>query len=130
MSPPIYIVLLRRPRRNDRRTDPFYEFGSFGLTGCHRKNILNPKKAIQRLSGARLAFLQGGSEGARLICLTPPVEVRLAGTAQRARCEGDKNCPSGRFLKYSDAPVITDIDQVSLLLRTVHRVNRSGQIGE
>src|SRR5258708_5248015 len=28
---PIFMVWLRRPRKSDRRTDPFYEFGSFGL---------------------------------------------------------------------------------------------------
>jgi hypothetical protein len=71
----VFIVHLRRPRsKSDPRSDPFWEFGSFGLTGCHARNLMNPKNT-DRLSGARLAFAQGGPEGTRLVHLTPPVRV-------------------------------------------------------
>jgi hypothetical protein len=43
MSNQVFVVMLRRPRKNDRRSDPFWEFGSFGCTGCHGKNLLHPK---------------------------------------------------------------------------------------
>jgi hypothetical protein len=54
--------MLRRPRKNDRRTDPFWELGSFGCSGCHGKNLLHPKNC-QISNGDRLAFVQGGKGG-------------------------------------------------------------------
>ncbi len=69
----VYFVHLRRPRNlNDQRADPFYEYGSFGCTGCHSKNLLHPRHA-EKLNGARLAFVQGGNLGSRLVFLTPPI---------------------------------------------------------
>ena len=73
MSARLFIVMLRRPRKDDPRTDPFWEFGSFGCTGCHGKNLLHPKNCQIR-NGARLAFVQGGQLGARLLLITPPVK--------------------------------------------------------
>lgn len=73
MSDRLFIVMLRRPRKNDPRTDPFWEFGSFGCTGCHGKNLLHPKNCQIR-NGDRLAFVQGGQLGARLVFVTPPVK--------------------------------------------------------
>jgi len=76
----VVIVHLRRPRGRekypgDKRSDPFWEFGSFGLTGCHGKNLLHPNRMYE-LRGARLAFAQGGKLGMRLVYVTPPVRVR------------------------------------------------------
>jgi hypothetical protein len=62
--------MLRRPGKNDRRTDPFWEFGSFGCTGCHEKNLLHPMNCQIR-NGDRLAFVQGGKCGLRLLLVTP-----------------------------------------------------------
>jgi hypothetical protein len=73
MSDRLFIVMLRRPRKDDPRTDPFWEFGSFGCTGCHRKNLLHPKNCQIR-DGDRLALVQGGQLGARLLLVTPPVK--------------------------------------------------------
>jgi len=72
---PIIIVCLRRPSADqwERRTDPFWEFGSFGCTGCHSKNLMNPKR-LDELEGCRMAFAQGGPLGFRLVHLTPPVQ--------------------------------------------------------
>jgi len=77
VEPKVIIVNLRRPKLKDRdemKTDPLWEFGSFGCTGCHKRNLMNPNK-IHLLQGARLAFAQGGDEGFKLIHLSPPVET-------------------------------------------------------
>jgi hypothetical protein len=69
----MFIVMLRRPRnKRDARTDPFWEFGSFGCTSCHQRNLLHPKNC-QIKAGDRLAFVQGGHLGPRLLLVTPPV---------------------------------------------------------
>ena len=50
----IVIVMLRQPRLEDpseMRTDPLWEFGSFGCTGCHRKNLMNPEEADRAQRG-------------------------------------------------------------------------------
>ena len=45
-KPDIFFVHLRRPKNSgDQRADPFYEFGSFGCTGCHSWNLLHPRNA-------------------------------------------------------------------------------------
>src|ERR1035438_6995686 len=63
----VFIVHLRRPKSKcDPRSDPFWEFGSFGMTGCHASNLMNPRNA-QNLECARLAFVQGGPKGMRLV---------------------------------------------------------------
>jgi len=87
MNDRLFIVMLRRPRKDDPRTDPFWEFGSFGCTGCHGKNLLHPKNC-QICNGDRLAFVQGGQLGARLLLVTPPVErVDHAGGDPKGRVE-------------------------------------------
>lgn len=87
MSARLFIVMLRRPRKNDPRTDPFWEFGSFGCTGCHKNNLLHPKNCQIR-NGDRLAFVQGGHLGSRLMLVTPPVvRVDHAGGRPKGRVE-------------------------------------------
>ncbi|MBE7448173.1 MAG: hypothetical protein HS111_04610 [Kofleriaceae bacterium] len=101
MNTPVIIVHLRRPRAGDRRTDPLYEFGSFGLTGCHQSNLL----ADQAAAGARLAFAQGGDLGFRLVMLTPPIDVRPLAHVREARWK-----PADMPLRYDVAPVLIDND--------------------
>lgn len=91
------IVLLRRPGKNDPRTDPFYEFGSFGITGCHGANLLRDGFAV----GYRLAFVQGGPLGFRLVMLTPPVEVRDYPNGREAVWS-----PVAMPLRYDHAPLL------------------------
>lgn len=87
MSDRLFIVMLRRPRKDDPRTDPFWEFGSFGCTGCHAKNLLHPKNCQIR-NGDRLAFIQSGQLGARLLLVTPPVKrFDHAGGSPKGRVE-------------------------------------------
>ena len=48
----VFFVVLRQPRsKEDLRSDPFWEYRSFGRTGCHGRNLLNPKTAAKRLDG-------------------------------------------------------------------------------
>ena len=94
----VIFVLLRRPNQNDKketRPEPFYEFGSFGCTGCHKKNLMNPKK-IEQLKGVRLAFAQGGPEGFKLIQLTRPVKFEK----YRNCCELKWKPDGAKFFKY------------------------------
>jgi hypothetical protein len=100
----VVIVHLRKPnlrKADEMRSDPFYEFGSFGCTGCHNKNLMNPKK-IKELDGVRLAFAQGGPEGFKLIQLTPPVTHKK----HKYRCELKWKPNRARFFKYQNAPLL------------------------
>ncbi len=116
----VIIVHLRRPGKDDARTDPFWEFGSFGLTGCHKNNLLNPEK-IHELEGARLAFAQGGRDGFRLIFVTPPISAIAHSSLAEARWQ-----PSSMPLKYNQAPILvanngTMIAGMQEALRAVRR---------
>lgn len=99
-APNIFFIHLRRPGSNDPRIDPFYEFGSFGRTKCHWKNIFHPRHAAE-LDGARLAFVQGGPDGSRLVFLTPPVNVVVGSSNCEARW-----APTEMPFKYSEAPIL------------------------
>ena len=122
----VIVVHLRRPNRGDpdeMRTDPFWEFGSFGCTGCHAKNLLNPRRAHE-LSGARLAFAQGGPEGFRLIKLTPPVNV--INHSNRAELRWS---PHAMPFRYAEAPLLidnegqTDFPSIGSMLSDVNRLS-------
>jgi hypothetical protein len=65
-----------------------------------RQRNMNPSKA-ERLSGVRLAFAQGGPLGARLVYLTPPVEIKR----HRDRVEAVWSHPKMPF-RYSSAPIL------------------------
>jgi hypothetical protein len=117
-EPKIFFVHLRRPRRNDQRSDPFYEFGSFGCTGCHSSNLLHKNRAA-KLKGARLAFVQGGKLGSRLVLLTPPIAVVKK---WKEHCEKKRKWISIREVRwkpmdmpftYTEAPVLVSNDGYS-----------------
>jgi hypothetical protein len=118
MTAPVIIVHLRRPRSGDPRTDPLYEFGSFGLTGCHRRNLLAGRVA----AGCRLAFAQGGHLGFRLVMVTPPVDIRELAYVREAFWS-----PGAMPLRYETAPLLidndgtSDVDGVHELLDGVNR---------
>lgn len=101
----INLVMLRQPRRNDpneMRTDPLWEFGSFGCTRCHRRNLMNPKKLIE-LEGRRLAFVQNGPLGFKLVHVTPPVSVCHHGTFGEVKWS-----PVEMPLTYDSAPTLVN----------------------
>ena len=99
----VFFVHLRHPKRsdpNEQRDDPFYESGSLGCTLCHSKNLFNPRHAAD-LAGARLAFVQGGQLGSRLVFLTPPIIVKV----WKGCCEAIWT-PAEMPFKYAKAPVL------------------------
>lgn len=101
----VIVVHLRQPVRKDpreMRSDPFWEFGSFGCTGCHGRNLMHPRR-IDELDGARLAFAQGGPGGFRLVLLTPRVGV----VRHADRCELRWPADDMPF-RYDAAPVLID----------------------
>jgi hypothetical protein len=125
----VVVVLLRQPRKDisEMRTDPFWEFGSFGLTGCHQRNLLHPKKAHE-LNGMRLAFVQGGDAGFKLVYLTPPVAARPLAD----RTEVTWSNATMPFT-YESAPVVVSPDgttDMPLLLDIFKSVNRNGWMGK
>ena len=106
-APKVFFVHLRRPGRDDPRTDPLYEFGSFGCTKCHCSNLFHPRHA-EDLKGSRLAFVQGGADGSRLVFLTPPITV----TVWADNCEACWT-PAEMPFKYSEAPLLVANDGTS-----------------
>lgn len=101
----VIVVHLRQPRRNDpgeSRSDPFYEFGSFGCTKCHSRNLMHPRRAHE-LDGARFAFAQGGRLGFRLVHLSPPARV----VEHRDRCELVWT-PADPPFRYDAAPLLVN----------------------
>jgi hypothetical protein len=99
----IFCVFLRRPRSNDdSRDDPFWEFGSFGITGCHSKNLLHPKHTPLR-DGDRLAFLQGGDGELKIVGLTPAIRVFGSQSHVEARWKLEY-----RPIPYAEAPLLID----------------------
>lgn len=125
-APKVFFVHLRRPGRNDERTDPMYEFGSFGCTKCHSNNLLHPDN-FEKLAGARLAFIQGGHLGSRLVLLTPPIRVKV----WKKNCEARWK-PADMPFKYAEAPVLacndgsSDFPLIKQLARKTHRPTVEG----
>lgn len=92
---------------HEQRSDPFWEFGSFGCTGCHRRNIMHPGR-LDEMEGCRLAFAQGGPLGFRLVHLTPPVEVVRGKRANELRWS-----PVEMPFRYAAAPLLVCNDGAS-----------------
>lgn len=83
----LFFVHLRQPRSSDDpRTDPKYDKGSFGSTGCHNSNLLCPKRILERIGkGDRFVFLQGGKNEKKgcstikISFITPPIkEIKIS----------------------------------------------------
>ena len=127
-DPKVVVVMLRRPRRDDpkeMRTDPLWEFGSFGCTRCHSRNLMNPRR-IHELSGSRLAFAQGGEDEIRLVHVTPPVATVHHGLFAEAKWQ-----PAEMPLEYKSAPVLVDNQggtDVPALIHMIDRARRSSSV--
>jgi len=126
----LHLCLLRRPRKNDAnemRADPFYEFGSFGRTGCHSTNLLSPRN-LATLEGARIAFIQGGPSGLKVVLVTGPVRVKIHGHL------GEVLWKPSWPLRYDRAPIVTsnsgfsDIPLLAEMAKEVRRDTRVGQV--
>lgn len=97
----LFFVFLRRPTSaRDKRSDPFWEFGSFGRTGCHKGNILHPTSSLLE-NGDQLAFLQGGDGEIRIVGLSPPIHVKAS--TSRVEATWTSNY---RPMPYVDAPLL------------------------
>jgi len=126
----VIVVLLRQPRMQvptEMRSDPFWEFGSFGLTGCHQRNLLHPKN-VDKLAGARLAFVQGGAQGFRLVYLTEPVVAHPFSDRTEVLWK-----PGRMPFRYTDAPVVVDGDggsDMPAVAEFISSVNRNGWMGK
>jgi hypothetical protein len=125
----VVVVHLRQPdMRNpkERRDDPFWEFGSFGCTGCHAANLLNPNR-IGQLEGVRLAFAQGGPRGFKLVHLTPPVTVMRHKLGDEIRWS-----PIRMPFRYDAAPKLIDNEgdgDFSMLNMEIKGTNRGTWMG-
>jgi hypothetical protein len=128
----VIIVHLRRPRSrtdkpDEKRSDPFWEYGSFGLTGCHGENLMHPKNA-DRLDGVRFAFAQGGRRGTKLVHLTPPVKI----VRHRNRIEATWS-PKEMPFRYDRAPILAsnehlgDFSRLESSVMSIRRQTREGQ---
>jgi hypothetical protein len=126
----VVVVILRLPKGesadpNEMRTDPLWEFGSFGCTGCHRRNLMNPSK-LAELNGARLAFAQNGPLGFKLVHLTPPVRILHHGSFGEVRWS-----PAKMPLSYASAPTLVNnlgFSHVPNLLNMICDVRRSSPV--
>lgn len=125
IRPDVIIVQLRRPNQSnprERRSDPYWEFGSFGCTGCHQRNIMNPMR-IHEVDGSRIGFAQGGAGEVRLVFLTPPVDV----LRHKIGCELRWK-PAKMPLRYESAPLLVDQEgrtDFPALRRLFENVDRS-----
>jgi hypothetical protein len=123
--PSVIIVMLRRPRSDakESRTDPYWEFGSFGTTGCHGRSVMS-RARINEIEGKRLAFAQGGADGFRLVYITPPVSTRFL--AKNGTCEA-RWAPAEMPLGYQASPCLVDNSgrtDFPLLIRQFRDVQR------
>ena len=130
-TPEVILILLRQPiqsKPNESRDDPFWEFGSFGCTGCHENNVMNSGR-VEELTGVRVAFVQGGEHGSRLVFLTPPVSVH-----RHARCSELRWTPAEMPFRYACAPVLidnsghSDFPEFARGLRSGRRTSLVGQL--
>lgn len=125
--PRIIIVMLRQPRVNnaeESRSDPYWEFGSFGSTFCHSRNLMNPRRASE-LDGAHFAFAQGGPSGIRLVHVTPPIRMRIRKSGTLAEATWT---PAEMPLRYDSSPVLVDAagrSDCPALLQDIRGVRRT-----
>jgi hypothetical protein len=125
----VIIVHLRQPFRSDpseKRSDPFWEFGSFGITTCHANNLMKPGKS-KLLKNTRLGFAQGGKGEMKLIFLTPPIR-KVVEYEDRSEVLWDASAP----FKFRKAPLLIDNDGNSdfpLLVETMISAHRNTWLG-
>lgn len=132
----IFIVHLRRPKANDPRWDPFYEFGSFGCTGCHSHNLFKKGRKPPIRDSDRLAFIQGGPAGSRLVLLTPPVAVWFRPSGSDASVMEVRWDPESKPFAYRTAPLVAansgddEKTEFPKLRRRIESVNRGSAAGK
>jgi hypothetical protein len=128
----LFIIFLRRPRdKKDSRADPFWEFGSFGCTGCHSRNLLNPKRRHIK-SGDRVAFVQGGRHECRLLLITPPVmRIDYCGGVELRWSDTDlpfRYSESAPLLADAEPDVPNTLPELARLVNPVHRTSAAAKL--
>jgi hypothetical protein len=122
--------MLRQPRLddpNEMRTDPLWEFGSFGCTRCHRTNLMNVRR-LSELTGSRFAFAQNGPLGIKLVHLTPPIRTLHHGMFGEAKWQ-----PAEMPLCYGSAPTLVNnfgASDVPRLLDMLSGVKRESPVAQ
>ncbi|MEO0336778.1 MAG: hypothetical protein AAF202_10305 [Pseudomonadota bacterium] len=119
----VVVIKLRMPNNNsDPRFDPYYELDSnacFGITRCHRTNIMHPERVHSNLVGKRAAFVQGGIDPEtgisqqRLVLLTPVIEdehIQIIGNGDGRVATLHWNSSKSRPLKFESAPLLVAND--------------------
>lgn len=91
----VFVVYLRRPSSDDKRSDPFWEFGSFGRTGCHSHNLLSRNCRIEP-GVSSVLFLQGGEGCIRAVALAEVSDI----TPFTIAAKDGKPQQQGRELKW------------------------------
>jgi hypothetical protein len=126
----VVLVMLRQPRLgdpNEMRTDPLWEFGSFGCTGCHRRNLMNPAN-LTELDGARFGFAQNGHHGFKLVHLPAPIRTLHHGSFGEAKWS-----PAEMPLTYASAPTLVNnlgFSDVPLLMGMLEGVRRNSPVAQ
>lgn len=126
----VVLVMLRQPRLddpNEMRTDALWEFGSFGCTGCHRRNLMNPRR-LTELNGVSLGFAQNGPLGVKLVHVTPPVKMLHHGNFAEAKWS-----PAKMPLSYDSAPTLVNnygFSDVPELLDMISDVRRGSPVAQ
>jgi hypothetical protein len=125
----VVIVHLRQPFRSDpseKRSDPFWEFGSFGITTCHANNLMKPGNS-KRLKNVRLAFAQGGKGEMKLVFLSPPIS-KVVEYEDRSEVLWERRAP----FKFCKAPLLIDNDGNSdfpMLVKSMLSARRTTWLG-
>ena len=119
----VVVIKLRAPRnQQDARFDPYFDLGReacFGITGCHRSNIMHPLRIRSNLLGRRVAFVQQGFDAhtgvsqQRLVFLTPVLGHRNfdeVGTGTDGVALLKWNGLKLKPLKFASAPILVSND--------------------
>jgi hypothetical protein len=126
--------MLRQPKRYDpseMRTDPLWEFGSFGCTCCHRGGLMNPNK-LAELNGTRFAFAQNGPLGVKLVHVTPPVNT-IPHRIFKEEFGEAKWDPAEMPLTYCSAPILGDkfgASEIAEIRKMINNIKRSSPVAQ
>jgi len=140
MSERVFIAYLRAPRRipDEKRSDPYYELGSYGITTCHCRDLMHPKHA-EVLKGSRIAFVQPGYGHTRLVFLSPLIHTTKTYDVINPKPNKCVSCtealwePITRPLKFEKAPLICNNEgetDFPLLMKYVDNVNQPSPVSK
>jgi len=134
MNSRLFVVYLRKPcRKTDSRDDPYWEFGSFGITGCHSNLTKNAELGVGEVgTDDRLAFIQGGRYGCKLILVTPAVSRKRYGKTGVELCWSKVSIPFCYDSKHAPMLAGPEMPEVNLpeLGKLVNKTNCTTAMGK